>query len=124
MPVRVTGGPEVPCPPGETVDVSAHGILVRLPAPGSPLCRGDRALLSLMLPDGALHLLGRATRSVRGDDGRWYVAVEVDEVEPLDRSRLERLLGPSARSEQPGSALAQASPRQRPTSRGRTAVLG
>lgn len=52
-------------------------------------------LLSLSLEDGMLHVLGTAVRSVRGDDGRWYVAAEFDEVELLDRSRLDRMLEPA-----------------------------
>jgi hypothetical protein len=90
--VRLTRGPEQPCALAETVDVSHEGLLIRLSEPGTPLCRGDRVLLSFDEPDGALHLLAGARRSERGADGRWYVAVEFDEVEPLDRSRLDQLL--------------------------------
>ncbi len=88
-------GPETPCPPGELIDISRHGLLVRLSAPGQPPGVGDRVLLSLSLHDGMLHVLGRAVRSIRGEDGRWYVAAEFDHVELLDRSRLDRLLEPA-----------------------------
>lgn len=90
--VSVTAGPETPCPPSETVDIGRHGILVRLAIPARPVCVGERVLVSLELEDGALHLLGRTTRSLRGDDDRWYLAVEFDEVEPMDRSRLDQLI--------------------------------
>ena len=92
LPVRLTHGPEQSIPDGETVDVAREGLLARLPAPGRPLCPGDRVLLSFDGADGALHVLGRACRSLRGDDGRWYIAVEFDEVEPIDRIRLDGLL--------------------------------
>ena len=92
FPVHLACGPGAPCPPGQLVDIGAHGLLVQLSAPGRPPGVGERVLLSLRLADGMLHVLGRANRSVRGDDGRWYVAVEFDQVERLDRSRLDRLL--------------------------------
>jgi hypothetical protein len=90
--VRLTRGPEQPCALAETVDMSREGLLVRLSEPGTPPLRGDRVLLSFDEPDGALHLLADARRCERGEDGRWYVAVEFDEVEPMDRARLDQLL--------------------------------
>ncbi|MFN0028113.1 MAG: PilZ domain-containing protein [Acidimicrobiales bacterium] len=105
VPVVVAQGPETPGPPGDLVDISRHGLLVRLSAPGRPPGMGDRVLLSLGLDDGMLHVLGRAVRSVRGGDGRWYVAAEFDEVEVLDRPRLDQLLQPV---EQPSDQLVDA----------------
>ncbi len=89
--VQLTGGPEQSCPPSELVDASDHGLLIRLSAPAQPVCPGDRVLATFRSLAGALHLLGRAVRSVRGDDDRWYVAVELDEMEPADRTRLREL---------------------------------
>ncbi len=91
----VARGPEEPGPPGDLIDLSREGLLVRLSAPGRPPGVGERVLLSLSLADGMLHVLGRAVRCVRGEDGRWYVAAAFDDVELLDRSRLDRLLEPA-----------------------------
>lgn len=92
LPVSVSKGPETPCPPSETVDLCRHGILVRLAMAAQPVTTGERVLVSLELPDGSLHLLGRTTRCLRGVDDHWYLAVDFNEVEPLDRTRLDRLI--------------------------------
>lgn len=102
---RVSHGSDLPCSAGWSIDVSADGVLVRLPGSGAPLGPGDRAVVSLVLDDGALHLLGRASRNVRGDDGNWYVAVEFELVEPDDRARLEALLRSTAAPPEPGAPL-------------------
>ncbi|MCC6438166.1 MAG: PilZ domain-containing protein [Acidimicrobiales bacterium] len=93
--MSVTKGPGSPCPPSETIDIGRHGMLVRLATAAQPVCVGEKVLVSLELEDGALHLLGRTTRCLRGVDDHWYLAVEFDEVEPMDRSRLDRLIEPA-----------------------------
>lgn len=98
-PVIVSTGPADASPPGEIVDLSADGTLIRLDAEGTLPARADRVVLSIDLVDGVLHLLGHTCRNLRGDDGRWYVAVEFDEVEPMDRTRLDRLLASAAASD-------------------------
>lgn len=103
-PVRVSTGPTGAKPSGALIDLSRDGTLVRLDEAEELPGRSDRVVLSIELPDGVLHLLGRAQRNVRGDDGRWYIAVEFDVVEPMDRARLDRLVAPRDPADPTGAA--------------------
>ena len=96
VPASVAVRDESACPPGQTVDLSPTGVLVRLADAGRPPCPGDPVVVSLVLADGALHVLGSAQRSLRGEDGQWYVAVEFGELHPEDSRRLLGLIDSGA----------------------------
>ena len=63
---------------GHAINASAVGILVSFPVPAVPVQVGDRCLVTVRLPSGLLHLPGHVRRKEPGDDGRYYVGVELD----------------------------------------------
>jgi hypothetical protein len=63
---------------GFAVNASQNGLLVSFPGPAVPVHLGDRCLLSIHLTGGLVHLLGHVRRKAPGDDGRYYVGMELE----------------------------------------------
>lgn len=63
---------------GFAVNASENGLLVSFPGPAVPVHLGDRCLLSIQLTEGLVHLLGHVRRKAAGDDGRYYVGIELE----------------------------------------------
>jgi hypothetical protein len=84
---RVAASPEQRLPRCEAVDISLGGLLLAFAEPvGFPV--GHRLVISLDLPDGHFHALGRVARVDRGDDFRTYVAMSFMHVRPEDFDEL------------------------------------
>lgn len=81
---------------GESVDASAVGVLVAVPGAAMPVAVGDRCLVTIQLRDGALHVMAQVCRKERGDDGRYYVGLEYEELAPGDLERLRAHAGDDA----------------------------
>jgi hypothetical protein len=64
---------------GYAVNASETGLLVSFPGPAVPVHIGDRCLMSIQLRGGLVHLLGHVRRKAPGDDGRYYVGIELEQ---------------------------------------------
>jgi hypothetical protein len=80
---RVGASPELALPRALTVDISRGGVLLAFDEPVG-LAIGHAVVLSLDLPSGHFHALGRATRAARGCGFRSYVAFTFERVHDGD----------------------------------------
>lgn len=78
---------ERPLGSATVVDASSTGVLLAFPLQLSAVCVGDLVLVSV-LGRPPVHLLGTARRYERGDDARFYLAVELREPHPADLDAL------------------------------------
>ena len=82
---------------GHAVNASETGLLVSFPGPAVPVNLGDRCLVSLQLGGGLVHLLGYVRRKAPGDDGRYYVGIELDRPTDDDLELLRASASPGGR---------------------------
>jgi hypothetical protein len=89
LPARVVRWTEAPLPDPRTVNISRAGALVSFPQESVPLRPRDCVLLSIVLPQGAVHGRASVTRVARGLDGRSYAAAVFTDLHPDDEDRLD-----------------------------------
>ncbi|MCU1501015.1 MAG: hypothetical protein JWM12_369 [Ilumatobacteraceae bacterium] len=88
---RVANVSEAIPPSAQVVDISLGGALLACAEPLG-LLFAERVVISLLVDDEPILLLGRVVRVARGTDFRTYVAVHFDDGQAPEVERLDELI--------------------------------
>jgi hypothetical protein len=91
-PAQLIAAPEQPLPTGTAIDLSETGVLVCLPETSVPLRDGETVVITLGSRGARIHVMAEVRRHVRGDDDRFYLALEFQRLHPEDESMLRRMV--------------------------------
>ena len=91
-PAQLIAGPEQPLPTGTAIDLSETGVLVCLPETSAPLRDGETVVITLGDTGARIHVMAEVRRHVRGDDDRFYLALEFQQLHRDDEMQLRRMV--------------------------------
>ncbi|MCU1346036.1 MAG: PilZ domain [Acidimicrobiia bacterium] len=91
-PAQLIAAPEQMLPTGTAIDLSESGVLVCLPETSVPLRDGETVVITLGDAGARIHLLGEVRRHVRGEDERFYLALEFQQLHSEDEEQLRRMV--------------------------------
>jgi hypothetical protein len=91
-PAQLIAAPEQPLPTGTAIDLSETGVLVCLPETSVPLRDGETVVITLGDTGARIHVMAEVRRHVRGDDDRFYLALEFQRLHPEDEDHLRRMV--------------------------------
>jgi len=105
-PAQLVASPEQPLPTGTAIDLSETGVLVCLPETSAPLRDGETVVITLGDTGARIHVMAEVRRHVRGDDDRFYLALEFRQLHSDDEEQLRRMVLRQARADGDENALA------------------